>query len=377
LGRWSGKYVIGLTGNIATGKSVVRKMLEHLGAYGIDADALAHRAVAKGAPGHSVVVQTYGEWILEEDGHIDRAKLATIVFRDPAALRRLEAIVHPLVSQAIDILIQRAMQDVVVIEAIKLLESGLGAGCDSIWVVDSTEEQQISRLINKRRMDEASARQRIQAQPPQDEKLKSADVVINNDGSFDNTWEQVQALWAELPRPREPFLKPPPPPLPGELRIRRGLPQDAHAIAEFITKATRGKRSMKRQDVMAAFGQKAYLLIEKDNRITGAAGWQVENLVARVDEIYIERDLPLDQVIPILMQAVEEAATELQVEAALLFLPPNLAQHISAWRSAGYRPQTIQSLGARAWQEAAAETMPRGASLWFKQLREDRVLRPL
>jgi dephospho-CoA kinase len=377
LSRWPGKYVIGLTGNIATGKSVVRKMLEHLGAYSIDADALAHRAVAKGGPGFPVVVQTFGEWILDDEGHIDRAKLAQVVFRDPNALRRLEAIVHPLVSQAIDILIRRSKQDVIVIEAIKLIESGLATGCDAIWVVDASEEMQISRLREKRGMDEATARLRTEAQAPQELKLRAANVVIKNEGSFDETWDQVQDLWAEIPRPKEPLLRPPPPPLPGEIRIRRGLPQDAHAIAEFITRTTRGKRSMTRQDVMAAFGEKAYLLIERGGQLAGAAGWQVENLVARIDEIYVERDLPLDQAIPALMQAVEDAAAELQSEAALLFLPPSLAQHISAWRTAGYRPQAVQSLGVRAWQEAAIESMPRGASLWFKRLREDRVLRPL
>jgi dephospho-CoA kinase len=236
---------------------------------------------------------------------------------------------------------------------------------------------QISRLREKRGMDEATARLRTEAQAPQELKLRAANVVIKNEGSFDETWDQVQDLWAEIPRPKEPLLRPPPPPLPGEIRIRRGLPQDAHAIAEFITRTTRGKRSMTRQDVMAAFGEKAYLLIERGGQLAGAAGWQVENLVARIDEIYVERDLPLDQAIPALMQAVEDAAAELQSEAALLFLPPSLAQHISAWRTAGYRPQAVQSLGVRAWQEAAIESMPRGASLWFKRLREDRVLRPL
>ena len=76
MSAWPGKYVIGLTGNIATGKSVVRKMLEHLGAYGIDADALAHRALAKQAPGYLPVVETFGKWILASDGQIDRSRLA-------------------------------------------------------------------------------------------------------------------------------------------------------------------------------------------------------------------------------------------------------------------------------------------------------------
>ncbi len=76
------------------------------------------------------------------------------------------------------------------------------------------------------------------------------------------------------------------------------------------------------------------------------------------------------------MEAVEHASGELQSEASLLFLPPYLAQHVGTWRGVGYKPQTIQGLGVRAWQEAAIESMPRGASLWFKQLRTDRVMRP-
>ena len=120
-----GKYIIGLTGNIATGKSVVRRMLEHLGAYTIDADALSHRAMAKGAPGYQPVVNEFGKWILDQHGEIDRKKLASIVFRDPAALAELEGIVHPPVVQAVRILVKRASQPIVAVEAIKILESGL------------------------------------------------------------------------------------------------------------------------------------------------------------------------------------------------------------------------------------------------------------
>ena len=88
MSRWAGKYVIGLTGNIATGKSVVRKMLEHLGAYGIDADALGHRAYAKGAPAYPLVLKAFGEWILDEEGQIDRSRMARLAFSDPGALLR-------------------------------------------------------------------------------------------------------------------------------------------------------------------------------------------------------------------------------------------------------------------------------------------------
>lgn len=377
MSRWQGKYVIGLTGNIATGKSVVRKMLEHLGAYGIDADALAHRAMAKGAPGYNLVIKSFGDWILDDEGQIDRGRMAKIAFSDPDALQKLETIVHPLVAHAVDLLIRRAKQSVVVIEAIKLLESDLASGCDAIWVVDSTEELQIARLMHKRNMSEAAARQRIAAQSPQAMKLRAAKIVLRNDGSFEDTWNQVQVAWGKLPRVEEAYLPPPPLTRPGQLIVRRGRPQDADDIARFITHVSHGKKRMTRQDVMAAFGEKAYLLIERGDKLAGVAGWQVENLVTRIDELYFEPGLALDQAIPALMEAVEAASAELQSEASLLFLPPYLAQHSGAWRSVGYKPETIQGLGVRAWQEAAVESMPRGASLWFKRLREDRVMRPL
>ncbi|MFH2040101.1 MAG: dephospho-CoA kinase, partial [Chloroflexota bacterium] len=134
MSKWAGKYVIGLTGNIATGKSVVRKMLEHLGAYGIDADALAHRVIAKGAPGYMPVLSTFGTWVLNERSEIDRRKLGRLVFSDPDALAQLEKIIHPFVSQAIDLIVSRARQRTIVIEAIKLLETDLAEACDTLWI---------------------------------------------------------------------------------------------------------------------------------------------------------------------------------------------------------------------------------------------------
>src|SRR3990170_7032027 len=140
MSAWPGKYVLGLTGNIATGKSVVRKMLEHLGAYGIDADALAHRAIAKDAPGYAPIVEAFGRRILAQDGEIDRSKLGRVVFSDADALAELEAILHPLVRQAVDALVRRAKHRVIVIEAIKLLEGPLRQACDSLWVTTAPAE---------------------------------------------------------------------------------------------------------------------------------------------------------------------------------------------------------------------------------------------
>jgi dephospho-CoA kinase len=161
LSNWPGKYVIGLTGNIGTGKTVVRRMLEHLGAYTIDADALSHRAIAKGAPGYQPVVEHFGTWILTPEGEINRSKLGSLVFREPAAMRELEQIVHPLVRKAVDVLVRRATQPVIVIEAIKLLEGELRKACDSIWVTYAPQVVQVERLTRKRNISREEALQRI------------------------------------------------------------------------------------------------------------------------------------------------------------------------------------------------------------------------
>lgn len=199
MSNWPGKYVIGLTGNIATGKSVVCKMLEHLGAYTIDADALSHSAIAKGAPGYQKVIDIFGEWVLDENGNIDRAKLGRHVFSDSQDLRQLESIIHPLVEYAVDLLIRRTSQRVIVIEAIKLLESRLVAGCDTVWVTCAPETVQKARLIQKRAVTEQDAIQRILSQSPQDVKIAAANVVIQNAGSLEDTWKQVISAWEAIP----------------------------------------------------------------------------------------------------------------------------------------------------------------------------------
>lgn len=377
MSAWPGKYVIGLTGNIATGKSVVRKMLEHLGAYGIDADALSHRAIAKDAPGFKPAIDHFGKWILGEDGQIDRNKLGKVVFADPDALKQLEAIVHPLVRQAVDVLIRRSTQQVIVIEAIKMLESPLRQGCDSIWVADASPEVQIVRLVQKRGMTEAAARQRIQAQPSQQEKLAAASVVIKNDGNFNDTWKQVSAAWEKFQSP-EPVTTPIKKAAPADqFVVERARPRQAEDIAGLITRLSEGKRKVSADDVMEAFGEKAYLLLKMNDKPVGLVGWQVENLVARTDDLYIETDMPLDKAMQAMMEEVERASKDLQCEALLLFMPPQLAQHGQVWKHLGYESRSVQTLGVRAWQEAAQESMPEGYTMLFKQLRKDRVLRPV
>ncbi len=377
MSAWPGKFVIGLTGNIATGKSVVRKMLEHLGAYGIDADALAHRAIASDAPGYQPVVETFGTWILGPDRQIDRGRLGRIVFADPQALAALEAIIHPLVRQAIDALVRRTRQNVIVIEAIKLLEGPLKAACDTIFVTYAPAEVQVARLVQKRGLSVEVARQRVNSQPSQDEKLAVANVVIRNTASYEHTWRQVVAAWQALFPGQEARPLRPPTATRGEMVVERARPRQAGEIAAFITRITANQKKMSREDVMAAFGEKAFLLLKMDGKLIGLAGWQVENLVARTDEVYLEPNLDPARALRLIIEEVEKASRDLLCEASLLFLPASLARRDEIWRSLGYEARSIESLGVRAWQEAAQESMPAGTVLLFKQLRKDRVLHPV
>jgi dephospho-CoA kinase len=376
---WPGKYVIGLTGNIATGKSVVRRMLEHLGAYTIDADALAHRVIAKGAPGYQPVLDKFGTWLLESDGQINRNKLGRLVFADAQALAQLEDIIHPYVGQAVDLLVKRASQSVVVIEAIKLLESDLRNKCDGIWVTDAPQEVQVERLIRKRGMSREDALQRVHSQSAQREKLAAAKLIINNTGSYDDLWKQVTEAWKKISPLQEtgPTTEVLPKPGAGSFSLQRGKPRDSQKIAELMTRLSKGKRAMTTDDVMEAFGDKAFLLLQMETELVGVAGWQVENLVARTTDLYLDPKATADKALPLIMSEVERASSDLQCEASLVFPPMELVGFDSVWKQVGYERRSPESLGVQAWTDAAMESMPKGSALFFKQLRTDRVLRPI
>ncbi len=418
MGRWPNKYVIGLTGNIATGKSVVRQMLQHLEAYTIDADSLSHRAMAPGAPAYKPVIDTFGQFILDADKNINRALLGSIVFSNPDALARLEAIVHPIVGGAIATLVSRAPQKVIVIEAIKLLEGDLGKAVDEIWVVDASPETQLKRLVEKRKMSEAEARQRIAAQPPQAEKISKATVVIRNDGNVEETWKQVQAAWANVqkklaemgsaapapaaavpatqplqPSAPTPAATPPAPAAPAaapaaaapaapvdiKVHIRRGMPSHAEAIAKFINASA--AKAVTRMDIMMAFGQKSYLIAQdQTDRMLGVMGWQVENLITRVDECYLSNTVPLAPVVDGLIAAIEAASRDLQSEVAYFFLPDTLPADLAqSFQNAGYDLTTVEQIKIPAWRESVQEILSefKNARIFSKKLREDRVLKPI
>ncbi|NLE76757.1 MAG: dephospho-CoA kinase [Chloroflexi bacterium] len=196
-------YVIGLTGNIATGKSQVLRMLAELGAYVIDADRRGHALLRRGGPVYDQVVATFGPAILDGCGQIDRQRLGAVVFSDPQALRRLEKIVHPGVIESVHQEVEQVARDgshpVVVIEAIKLIEAGMVEKlCDELWVVHATAQQQVERLVQTRGLSPEEARRRMAAQPPQREKEARADWVIDNSGALADTRRQLEAAWARV-----------------------------------------------------------------------------------------------------------------------------------------------------------------------------------
>ena len=192
--------VIGLTGGIGTGKTEVSRILADLGAEIINADVLGHQAYAPQTETWKQVVEAFGEHILSETGEVDRRKLGPIVFADERALRRLNAIVHPRIRQMIvdrlDKLGARGL-GVVVVEAALFIEAGWIPLADEMWVTAAPEETVIARLRARTGLDENAIRARIDSQMPQQERLKHADVIVENDDSLDTLRGRVKRLWYE------------------------------------------------------------------------------------------------------------------------------------------------------------------------------------
>lgn len=192
---------VGLTGGIGSGKSEVSRRLFELGALVIDADRIAREVVEPGTVGLARVVAAFGPQVLREDGTLNREKLGSIVFPDPEALRRLNAIVHPLVGERVAAIQEAAPAGAIVVYDVPLLvENGLAEMYDVVIVVDAAEEIRLDRLVRLRGMAEEDAKARIAAQASREERLRAADIVIPNEGSLEELGERVTRVWERLVR---------------------------------------------------------------------------------------------------------------------------------------------------------------------------------
>ena len=190
---------VALTGGIATGKSWVRRRFAHHGVPTIDADTLAHAAVAPGTPGAARILERFGTAVRSADGSIDRKALGGIVFGDENARRDLEAIVHPAVYESIEAWFATLPPVAFAVADIPLLyETGRNTDFDTVVVTACTPAEQVRRLTARDGLSLEDARQRIEAQLPLAEKARRADHVIRTDGTDAETDAQVDALVAVL-----------------------------------------------------------------------------------------------------------------------------------------------------------------------------------
>ncbi len=424
---YAGKLIVGLTGNIATGKSAVMRLAAERGALTLDADKIVHELMDSDANMQAAIAVAFGPGVRREDGRINRRALGKIVFDDPQALADLEAMVHPAVRRELDRRLLESEQTIVFIEAIKLLEGDLAAACHQIWVTRCAPGRQLERLRVCRGMETEEAKRRIKSQPPQEEKVAQADVVIDTNGLMKDTELQFNMAWSRLPdpaqvadKPRLPLpdedepplpgtkeLKPetaaapspqpkpvpkpvpqkkpaPPPPekpaepepqaeiSPEEIQVRRARPSDIPSILLLIQRATDGRVKMKRKDLLLALSERGYFLGQAGAEIYGVAGYYMDSQVARVDQIYFyppEMTLPVGNAI---LQEIEQSAFAHMGQIIVAFLPsdaPDAVRRIFAQH--GYKSLPKETL-ANNWQLAIDESQPEGAEFVIKIMNDIR-----
>ena len=195
---------VGLTGGLASGKSFVGDALANLGCLVVQADELGHQTLSPGGAAHDAVIREFGAQIADESGHIDRRRLAALVFNQPEKLARLNALVHPPVMQREEELAaefaRRKPDGIFVVEAAILIETGSYKRFDRLILVVCTEDQQVERALRREGAVEAVVRARLRSQMPIDEKLKFAHFVIDTSGTKENTLRQTEVVYEALRR---------------------------------------------------------------------------------------------------------------------------------------------------------------------------------
>ena len=402
--RLSGKLIVGLTGNIATGKSAVMRLAAAQGALTIDADKIVHELQDHDAEMQAAIAVAFGREVREEDGRINRRELGEIVFGDPQAMADLEAIVHPYVRREVAKRIKESETPIVFIEAIKLLEGPLGKVCHQVWVTRCSRQRQLDRLRICRGMDTETAVARIKAQPAQEEKVARADTVIDTEGLMIDTEKQFYMAWERLPDPRlagprllpEIPLQPPlqvstpssklsvaelttagtpaqPITRPDDLEVRRARPNDVASMLLLMHKATDGAVQMKRAELLMSLSERGYFIGQIGTEINALMGWNIDSQVARIDQIFIH---PLEAATTTglaILEEVETSANAHVCEIILAFIaddaPPEIEQMFDRQAFGAANPANLPQV----WQQAVDESQPDETHVRLKVLRDRRL----
>ncbi len=417
-------YIIGLTGNIATGKSTVCSIMEQLGARVIDADNVAHAILKRGSAAWLGVVDAFGYEILQYDGHVDRRKLGAVVFNDATKLRTLERLTHPAVGTELALLVRDALNEtdagdqVLVVEAVKLYEAGMHEYMDALWVVTAPMEEQKRRLMQERGMSENEADARLRSQPALDDKVKRAQVVIDNGGSIEDTRVQVLRAFVALDPASggdkiplllrwlrlAPSLQTAPQALtqpvipetavqetaavsipaavepiatvnvstqpPSEWSVRRAKPSDARMLAELLTRIEERAEPLGRAEMLERLGKYGYWLVRADEHTLALAAWQAENLAAIVRELWVQNVEDAPRALPQLLQAIQDEANSLTCEVVVILVPERAAALAQvAAQAAGYEPTTLDELH-KLWRSVIEPLYHEGQVMHAKRLRE-------
>lgn len=400
--EWPDKTLVGLTGNIATGKSTVMRMAADAGALTIDADKIVHQLLDGDGELQAAVAAAFGPAVRRANGTIDRTALAEIVFSNPERLRELERLVHPAVRRQIRKQIDDSDATVVFVEAIKLLEGGLAELVDQVWVTRAQRRTQIERLMVCRGMDAETAAMRVNAQPPQEAKVARADVVIDTDGTMESTREQFALAWERLPAPgtaappeRQTSTSRPvaatveaipqkpqaraetmaaTPASPPDLLVRRARPSDVAAVLLLMQRATGGALQMKRADLLLALSERSYLIAQEGTEINMVVGWSTHSTTAvAIDQVYAYPPEAALSSGPAVLAEIEASARELICEVIFAYLPPDASPPVrQLFEQIGYRPMSSRDL-RRAWAPVVSETQPESTMLWSKILRNVRI----
>ena len=402
--RPGSKLIVGVTGNIATGKSAVMRLAADRGALAIDADKVVHELMDSDATMQAAIGVAFGTEVRRPDGRIDRQALGNIVFSDPEAMRDLEAMVHPAVRQELVQRVGESDASIVFIEAIKLLESGLADACHRIWVTRCARQRQLERLRVCRGMETQAAVERIKAQPPQEEKVARADVVIDTDGLMKDTEAQFELAWSHLPAPAtvapksmaappaarpRPMPRPIPPAAPAKtdsapaaeapadrpdgLVVRRARPSDVPSILLLMQKATDGAVKMKRAELLMALSERGYFIGQVGTEVSTVMGWSIDSQIGRIEEIFVH-PLPAAPVTgTAVLEEIEASARKHICQVILAFLPGDVASEVQQiFERQGFATMAVEKL-ARNWQEAIEGSQPDNSIFLVKILRDTRM----